>query len=112
METISEDEYKLIKRNNCRYKSPKYGLIDDENAFIGKLDFDNESTISYINSLTLTNDLGFKMYSGFNFENAEIKTEDGKLKWYDTWNNIKIMKYKYCQIGKPKYVIIFQAYRR
>lgn len=113
MEVLSAEEFNLIYNRGYNYNSPKYGIIKtDDSVFVGELNFENPRVVAYINDLKIAPELGYRMYSGFNFENAEIKTEDGKLKWYDTWDNIKIMKYKYCQIGKPKYVIIFQGFAK
>ena len=113
MEVLSNDEFNLIYNRGYNYNSPKYGIIKiDENVFVGKLDFDNPKVLQYIYNLKIVPESGYRMYSGFNFETSEIKTEEGGLKWYDTWNDIKIMKYKYCQIGKPKYVIIFKGFAK
>ena len=113
MEVLGSDEFNLIYNRGYNYNSPKYGIVKvDEDVFVGKLDFDNPSVLGYIHNLKIVPELGYTMYSGFNFETSEIKTEEGHLKWYDTWNDIKIMKYKYCQIGKPKYVIIFKAFAK
>lgn len=110
IESIGEKEYNLIKNRGYKYNSPKYGIIEPENVYhIGELNFDNQETIDLINNLKIIPENGYKIYSGFNFENAKVKTENGVLKWYDTYNPIKILKYKYCQIGKPKYVIIFKG---
>lgn len=109
MEALSEQEYKLITLRHFDYKSPIYGLVKDERAFVGELDFNNSNVISYINSLILTDNYGYKIYSGFNYENSDVTLKDGKLQWYETFDNIKIIKYKHCRIGKPKYVIIYQT---
>lgn len=112
MEVITKREYELIRERNLNYNSPKYGIIThDSMMFVGKLNFENESLIkNAINSWKIIDDdKGFPIYSNFDFETATIKTENGKLMWHDTWNNVKVIKYKYCQIGKPNYVIIFKT---
>ena len=43
------------------------------------------------------------------YENSDVTLKDGKLQWYETFDNTKIIKYKHCRIGKPKYVIIYQT---
>lgn len=113
IETLGEKEYKFITSGGYKYNSPKYGIIEPENVhFIGELNFNNPEIISLADNLKIVPENGYKIYSSFNFENAELKTEDGILKSYDTYNPIKILKYKYCQIGKPKYVIIFNGFSK
>ena len=113
IESLGEKEYNLIANRGYKYNSPKYGIIEPENVYhIGELNFDNSEIISLADNLKIVPDNGCKIYSSFDFENAELKTENGVLKWYDTYNSVKILKYKYCQIGKPKYVIIFKGFAK
>ena len=113
IESLGEKEYNLITNRGYKYNSPKYGIIEQENVYhIGELYFDNPEIVSLADNLKIVPDNGYKIYSNFDFENAEIKTENGVLKWYDTYNITKILKYKYCQIGKPKYVIIFKGFAK
>ena len=113
IESLGEKEYNLIKNRGYKYNSPKYGIIEPENVdFIGELNFDNPEVTILADNLKIVPENGYKIYSSFDFENAELKTEDGVLKWYDTYNPVKILKYKYCQIGKPKYVIIFKGFAK
>lgn len=113
IETLGEKEYNLINNRGYKYNSPKYGIIEPEDAyFIGELNFDNPEIISLANDIKIIPENGYRIYSSFNFENAELKTENGVLKWYDTYDPIKILKYKYCQINKPKYVIIFKGFAK
>lgn len=113
IESLGEKEYNLINNRGYKYNSPKYGIIEPENVYhVGELNFDNPEIISLTNNLKIISENGYKIYSSFDFENAELKTENEILKWYDTYNPIKILKYKYCQIGKPKYVIIFKGFAK
>lgn len=113
IESLGEKEYNLIKNRGYKYNSPKYGIIEPENIyFIGELNFDNPEVINLTNELGIIIENSYKIYSNFNFETAEVKTENGVLKWYDTYDPIKILKYKYCQINKPKYVVIFKGFAK
>ena len=113
IESLGEKEYNLITNRGYKYNSPKYGIIEPENVYhVGELDFDNPEIISLADNLKIFPENGYKIYSSFDFENAELKTENGVLKLYDTYNPIKILKYKYCQIGKPKYIIIFKGFAK
>lgn len=113
IESLGEKEYNLIANRDYKYNSPKYGIIESENVYhIGELNFDNPEIVSLADNLKIVPDNGYKIYSSFDFENAELKTENGVLKWYDTYNPVKILKYNYCQIGKPKYVIIFKGFTK
>ena len=113
IESLGEKEYNLITNRGYKYNSPKYGIIEPENVYhIGELNFDNPEIVSLADNLKIVPENGYKIYSNFDFENAEIKTENEVLKLYDTYNPIKILKYKYCQIGKPKYVIIFKGFAK
>ena len=113
IESLGEKEYNLITTRGYKYNSPKYGIIEPENVYyVGELNFDNPEIINLADNLKIFPENGYKIYSSFDFENAELKTENGVLKLYDTYNPIKILKYKYCQIGKPKYIIIFKGFAK
>ena len=113
IESLGEKEYNLIANRGYKYNSPKYGIIEPENVYhVGELNFDNSEVTILADNLKIVPENGYKIYNNFDFENAELKTKNEVLKWYDTYNPIKILKYKYCQIGKPKYVIIFKGFAK
>ena len=79
---------------------------------IGELNFNNDFTINFINKFFEIREQGFFIPSTFDYETATISTTDGVMKGYDTWNNIKCIKYLHCQLGKPKYVIMFKIWQK
>ena len=107
IEAIEKEEFDTITNDTDCYISPLYGTISLTNAYVGKIDFDNPEFINYIKSLKIFPDEGYRIYSNFNYNTAEIRTIEGIMKYYETWDNVKICKYKHCQIGKPEYGIIF-----
>lgn len=112
MESISEKEFKLLSDTNYNYNSPKYGIINRDDCFITKVNFEDNNFIDYINNIQLIKEEGFPIKTGFDFENSRIVTKNGKFTWYSTWDKLKVFKYKYCQIGKPNYVIIFNTFAK
>ena len=80
----------------------------------GTVNLNSSDDINFINSLTdIVNPEvmggGNWIPSGFDYASATITSdEDGKVKWYQTWDSLKWFKYNHCLIGKPKRVIIYK----
>lgn len=79
----------------------------------GTVDLRKSEDIELIEKLSIVNDEVMPSYnwipSNFDYIKGTISTEDdGKVRWYTTWDNLKWFKYNYCLIGKPKRIIIFK----
>jgi len=112
METVTKEEFELIIKKHYKYNSPKYGLIHPDNCYIGEADFTKKKLIDAIEYFGDNHENGVWINSKFNYNTAEVTTTDGVMKGYNTFNLSKIYKYKHCQIGKPKYIIIFKMLKK
>lgn len=80
----------------------------------GTVNLKNKEDIDFINTLDIVNpdvmNSGNWIPSKFDYNKGIIESdEDGIVRWYQTWNNLKWFMYNYCRIGKPKRVIIYRA---
>lgn len=114
METLSKEDEdnieELIKHKRHIYFKSVFGDIIDETSILtyGEIDINKKSDIELIKSLKLINeDYGNWIPSNFNYENATVKTEEGRIKEYSTFNPILNFKYCHCRLGKPKRIIIY-----
>lgn len=108
MEGLTQDEYDTIKNRPKSWLNRDNRKIDiTDNTFIGKFNINDENFVNYLNSLFEIDEKGKFINSKFDFEASTISTTDGIMKGYPTWIPSKYIKYCYCQIGKPKYVIIY-----
>ena len=70
------------------------------------------TTVNVINTFFDIKDKENFIPTSFNYETATISTTDGIIKGAPTWNNVKYIKYLHCQLGKPKYVIMFRIWQK
>ena len=102
----------LIAHKRHIYFKNVFGEIVDEINILsyGEIDLSKNSDIEHIKDLKLINeDYGNYVPSTFNYDKATVKSKDGRIKEYTTYNPILNFKYCHCRIGKPKRVIIYNV---
>lgn len=112
IETVPEENYRSIKIGVTKHFSKKYNAVINDNYILGELDFNNDNTVNLINDFFDIRDKENFVPTSFNYETSTISTTDGVIKGAPTWNNVKYIKYLHCQLGKPKYVIIFKIWQK
>ena len=76
----------------------------------GDVDFDNDDDLDLFDRLNLKVDpfSGFAIPVDYDYEtHSHLKGKTGP-KFFQTWDNIKIIKFKHASLGKPKKIIIFK----
>lgn len=115
-----EDEHNIdrsLKENVSKmpifYKDNHIICQGREILAYGDININNKDDYETIKELNICNPSLFPssnwMPSNFDYNKGTCTTEDdGILKWFSTWDNIKWFKYNHCLIGKPKKVIIYK----
>lgn len=102
----------VANKRHVYYQNCMGDIIDERDILLyGNINLKNQDDIDELKRLKLINpDEGNWVYSNFNYENGTVKTVEGVLKRYDTFDIILNFKQKYCMIGKPDRVIIYKHY--
>ena len=116
MESLSKEDEdnieELIAHRRHIYFKNAFGGIVDETAILtyGEIDINKQNDLNTIKGLKLINqDYGNWVPSNFNYKNATVKTIEGIVKEYTTFDPILNFKYCHCRLGKPKRVIIYNV---
>lgn len=114
MESLSKEDEdnieELITHRRHIYFKNAFGGIVDETAILtyGEINVNKQSDLNTIRDLKLVNqDFGSWVPSSFNYNDATVKTEEGVVKEYTTFDPILNFKYCHCRLGKPKRIIIY-----
>lgn len=114
MESLSKEDEdnieELIAHKRHIYFKNAFGGIVDETAILtyGEINITKQNDLNAIKDLNLINqDFGNWVPSSFNYNNATVKTEEGVVKEYTTFDPVLNFKYCHCRLGKPKRVIIY-----
>lgn len=114
MESLSKEDEdnieELIAHRRHIYFKNAFGGIVDETAILtyGEINVNKQNDLNTIKDLKLINqDFGNWIPSSFNYNDATVKTEEGVVKEYTTFDPVLNFKYWHCRLGKPKKVIIY-----
>lgn len=114
MESLSKEDEDNIEeliahKRHIYFKNAFCGIVD-ETAILtyGEINITKQNDLNTIKDLNLINqDFGNWVPSSFNYNNATVKTEEGVVKEYTTFDPVLNFKYCHCRLGKPKRVIIY-----
>lgn len=104
------DELVAHKRH-IYFKNVFGGIVDEANILsYGEINLNKASDIEHIKELKLINEnYGNWIPTTFNYDKATVKTQNGIVKEFSTFNPILNFKYCHCRLGKPKRVIIYNV---
>lgn len=106
-------ENKLDKKEtfDILWNDHKY-RIKPRNVFCyGEINLNDEDDIELIYECNISiPDSGIWVYSDYNYKTNTVKTRDGKLLQYTSFDNYKIIKQCYGMLGCPKKIVIFKVY--
>ena len=114
MESLSKEDEDNIEeliahRRHIYFKNAFGGIVDETTILTyGEINVTKQNDLNTIKDLKLINqDFGNWIPSSFNYNDATVKTEEGVVKEYTTFDPILNFKYCHCRLGKPKRVIIY-----
>ena len=114
MESLSKEDEDNIEeliahRRHIYFKNAFGGIVDEASILTyGEINITKQNDLNTIRDLKLVNqDFGNWVPSSFNYNDATVKTEEGVVKEYTTFDPILNFKYCHCRLGKPKRVIIY-----
>lgn len=114
MESLSKEdedniEELIVNRRHIYFKNVFGGIVDETSILTyGEINITKQNDLNTIRNLKLVNqDFGSWVPSSFNYNDATVKTEEGVVKEYTTFDPILNFKYCHCRLGKPKRVIIY-----
>lgn len=114
MESLSKEdedniEELIANRRHIYFKNAFGGIVDETSILTyGEINITKQNDLNTIRDLKLVNqDFGSWIPSSFNYNDAIVKTEEGIVKEYTTFDPILNFKYCHCRLGKPKRVIIY-----
>lgn len=114
MESLSKEDEDNIEeliahRRHIYFKNAFGGIVDETSILTyGEINITKQNDLNTIRDLKLVNqDFGNWIPSSFNYNDATVKTEEGVVKEYTTFDPILNFKYCHCRLGKPKRVIIY-----
>lgn len=107
-ETRIDNSYKYF--GAIRYEINKDVIIEAKDIYLyGELNFTKEEDVNALLKYNLIDDNnGFIIKSNFDYENGCFTTIDKVARQYHTWNVIDVIKYCHCLIGKPNRIIIYK----
>ena len=114
MEAITKEEEARIDKSkqyfgSIRHTKENGQIIDGKDIYVyGEINFNNEEDCNILNRFHLLNSDNSFIYSNFNYDKGTVILKENKVKWYQTIDNIKWLKFNHCLIGKPKRIIIYK----
>jgi len=121
MESISEEEERVIDESLENYVSPKFAVEKDlillpSNIYLyGKLDLEDENDIRLIETkdiISLDAMEAAIIDSNFNYEKGIVESnENNEFLVHNTWDVLNWFKYNHCLLGKPERIIIYKLKR-
>lgn len=113
LKPLTEEEEQRIDKSKLyygeiRYYESKDKYIVGRNIYMyGEINLDDDNDLDVIERFDLVpKDFG-KMLINFDYDKGTYTTENGIAKTTFTSDPIEWFKYCYCQIGKPKRVIVY-----
>lgn len=114
LEAITEKEEERIDHSKAYFdgattfcKGDKIIAQDKQILMYGEINFESKEDIKLIEKFNLIADNGNCIYSNVD-NDGSVRTVDGLLLWYPTFDKIEWFKYCHMLIGKPKRIIVYR----
>lgn len=113
MSNLTEDEEKTLESIGevILERGDEHFLVESKNVHCyGEIDFTNQEDVNVIKALKILNHLsstGIPFVANYDYERHSCFTDNGKIKYGETWNPFDLVQYAHGCLEKPKRVIIF-----